>query len=301
MKILITGAGGFVGKRLTQYIAKLGHEVVAIVHSLPAKQDCYFFSEPNITLLEHDLANFNSTLLPSDIDVIFILAQSAYFRDFPEKAEDIYKVNIEANFKLLQWAYSNQVKKIIYASSGGIYGRKYGTLFDEQDMFTLNSPLGFYLSSKLCTEVLLQNYIHLFDSVVIFRPFFIYGPGQRKDMLIMRLIESVKEGIPIILQGQEGLKLNPIYVDDAVRVFAKAIESTGAHIFNLAGPDILTLRRVVEIISEVCNKEAIFTIKNETPADYVGNNERVTKEFKQELTSFSEGISLTMGAEDFYK
>ena len=79
---------------------------------------------------------------------------------------------------------------------------------------------------------MIQGFAPLFQSVVICRPFFIYGPGQKKNMLIARLIESTRNKKPIILKGLEGMLFNPIYVKDAAHAFVQASELIGHWIFS---------------------------------------------------------------------
>ena len=100
MKILITGAGGFVGKRLARHLADKGNEVVAVVRSQSWSTDRNFLSRKNIHVLEVDLLSLDCRQLPTEVDVIYTLAQSAHFREFPEKADDIFAVNVAANFRL---------------------------------------------------------------------------------------------------------------------------------------------------------------------------------------------------------
>ena len=298
MKILITGAGGFLGKRLTQYLARQGHKVIAVIHSMLPVEDRYYFASENVTILPVDLANLDCHTLPSDIEAIYSLAQSSHFRSFPEKAEDIFSVNITANFQLLQWANEVGVEKFIYASSGGIYGGKLNAFFQENDLLAVDSPLGFYLGSKLCAEIIFQNYRHFFQTAIILRPFFIYGAGQRKDMLIARLVEAVKNEQPIHLQGQDGLRMNPIYVNDAVIAFANALQLSDCHVINVAGPDTLTLREIGEIIGQATRRKPVFVQKPGAPVDYVGNIDQAVRKLNQTLTSFADGINLTIAPQN---
>ena len=243
MKILITGAGGFVGKRLAAVLAEVGHEIVALVHSLPPNEDRKYFVSKRINTLEADLTTFALTGLPSGIQGIIALAQSVHFREFPERATEVFDVNVITNLRLLDWAVRSGVRRFVLASSGGIYGwGKLGVQFQETHAFPVSSPLGFYLGSKLCSEIVFQNYAQFFDTAVILRPFFIYGPGQREDMFVARLIKGVREGRPISLQGSHGLKVNPIFVDDAVKAFAAALLLSGAHVVNVAGPEVIPSR-----------------------------------------------------------
>jgi nucleoside-diphosphate-sugar epimerase len=294
MNILVTGASGFVGKRLVQALAERGHQVYGIVRNEPKPEDHSYFVSSGVKLIRIDLAQPSWGTLPENIDTIYALAQSTHFRDFPEKAEDVFAVNITANFHLLQWALKAGVGKFIHVSSGGIYGGKLGKVFREDDSLAVDSPLGFYLGSKLCSEVIFQNYRSFFETAVILRPFFIYGPGQRRDMFISRLIDSVRKGLPLQLQGENGLRVNPTFVDDAVLAFANALDLGGFHIINVAGPDVLPLRRIGEIIGEAVGKRPLFEKMQGTPLDFVANTEQTVSKLKQPMTSFEEGIALTV-------
>lgn len=294
MAILVTGAGGFVGKRLVASLAKTGHDVVALVHSLPTEQDRHYFLSGRVSVIEADLSTLDPTALPGDIDAIIALAQSAYFREFPERAKEVFNVNVLANLRLLDWAVRSGVKKFVLASSGGIYGGKRGAQFLETDEFPVNSPLGFYLGSKLCSEIVFQNYRHLFDSAVIIRPFFIYGPEQRADMFIARIICSVRDGRPVTLQGPDGLKVNPIYVDDAVDAFARALQIGESRTINIAGPDILSLRAVAEMAGRHLGKVPIFEAVRGEPVDYVADIGTARQALMLEPRSFAVGLAETV-------
>ena len=293
-KILITGAGGFVGKRLSKELALQGHEVFALMREIPNQEDMTYFKSELIHIIIHDLENFNPEKLPRNVDKLITLAQSAHFRDFPKKAEEVFRVNTSVNLSLLQWAISNSVKKVVHVSSGGIYGGKFGKIFQENELLSIDTPLGFYLGSKLCSEIIFQNYMNFFETAVILRPFFIYGPGQRKDMLIARLTDSVRKGKQIQLQGESGLRLNPVYVEDAAIVFANSLNLTGKHIINVAGPDILTLKKISEYIGHFLHKEPVFEHKEGDVVDYVGNIEQAVKKLDHPMTSFLTGLEQTL-------
>jgi nucleoside-diphosphate-sugar epimerase len=271
MNILLTGAGGFVGRRLVALLARARHEVLAVVHRPPHEEHREFFDYPTVTVRQLDLAEGDLGLLGRRFDAVIALAQSQYFRDFPERADDIFAVNVAAHLKLLEWSRSRGVKRFIYASSGGIYGSSARVGVAETELLAVDSPLGFYLGSKLCAEVVFQNYRHYFETAAILRPFFIYGPGQRSDMLIPRLIHAVREGTPIRLQGTDGLRVNPIYVDDAAAAFAAALELRGCQVINVAGPETATLRDIGERIGRLLRRAPVFEEAPGAPSDYVAN------------------------------
>ena len=138
--------------------------------------------------------------------------------------------------------------------------------------------------------------MNFFETAVILRPFFIYGPGQRNDMFIARLIESVKSGKSIQLQGEEGLRVNPLYVEDAAVTIANSLDLTGSHIINLAGPDILTLKEVSGIIGQILNRDPIFEYQKGIATDYIGNMEQAVIKLDHPMNPFTQGIEQNIKA-----
>lgn len=271
MRILVTGAGGFVGKRLVQRLADAGHSVLALIHTPTPEVDAAYFARPRVECLTADLETFEPGLLPGGIDAMVLLAQSAHFREFPLRAGQVFNVNVVANLRLLDWAVGVKVKRVVLASSGGIYGGKLGVQFHETDSFPVNSPLGFYLGSKVCSEIVAQNYRQFFESMIIIRPFFIYGPRQRADMFVTRIMQNVRDGREISLQGADGLRVNPIYVDDAVMAFARALERTGNSVVNVAGADMISLRDLALACARHYGREPVFRMVDGDPVDYVAD------------------------------
>lgn len=292
--ILITGAGGFVGQRLARLLAERGRDVVALVQRQPEGAVAARLQHPRIRVEVMDLERPDFARLPNDIEGVVALAQCAHFRDFPRRAGEIFAVNVAAHAALLEWARAIDVRRFVYASSGGVYGPLAPVPVAESHALSIDVPLGFYPGTKLCAEVLSQNYRHFFDTAVILRPFFIYGPGQRPDMLIPRLIESVRSGQAIKLQGRDGLRLNPIYVDDAVEGFAAALEANGHHVLNLGGPDVVTLRAIGELIGGLVGKALKFETTEGVPSDFVGDTTLARGILGAPRVGFPEGIAHTL-------
>lgn len=262
-KILITGASGLLG---THAIAAMGNDyhIHAIVRSLP---------KVPIDGVEYCIVDFSNRWsiqeLPDEIDSIIHLAQSSHYRNFPVMAPDIFNVNIESTARLLDYAYQVGVKSFIYASSGGVYGSG-NRAFDEETQILQPQQLGYYLGSKLCSEILTQNYSKLMN-VVILRFFFMYGPGQTRSMLIPRLIDNIQAGRPITLQGENGLRINPVHVSDSVKVIEKALGLEKSCTINVGGPEILSLRQIGNIIEKQLGTMAIYDVSAGDPQDIIGN------------------------------
>ena len=265
MNILITGGNGLLGRALINKLS-IEHNLYVIIRDLTYSN----YNMENITIIKSDLAYFDVNILPNNIDVVYYLAQSNRFREFPEGADDMFQVNIHAPLKIVEWAMKNNVKKFVYASTGGVYTNPNKPVSEFFDI-NANKKQGFYPDSKLSAEILLKNYTGFFETFVIIRPFFMYGEGQNATMLIPRLINSVKNKLEITLNGKEGIKINPIYIDDAVNSVVKILEIKGEHIINIAGEDIVSLKELVIKIAKILNKEPDFkyndTIQNNLIAD----------------------------------
>ena len=281
-KILITGTTGLLGNHFLNQ-NKLDCEIYAIVRTLPKSQvDHIKYIVTDLT--DPDMIN----MLPDKIDIIIHLAQSDRFRDFPDEALDVFRVNIASTAKLIDFAYRVGAKKFIYASSGGVYGTG-------NDAFHENSPiippgkLGYYLGSKFCSETLASSYSSVMQ-IIILRFFFMYGRGQKKSMLIPRLVENIKNNIPINLQGNNGIRINPIHVNDAVRVLAASIDINSSNVFNIGGAEILSLRDIADIIGNKLNINPIFDIQESVPNDLIGNISSMNERLVPPIIDFEEGI-----------
>ena len=295
MRIVVTGAAGFVGHRLCRVLAGEGHEVTALVHPDSLSRASRVLGESAARVVGVDLAALHAAELPQSADAVITLAQARNFRDFPTRAEETFAVNVLANLRLLQWAAGAGVRVVVHASSGGIYGGRPAGQFHETDLLAVDSPLGFYLGSKLCSEIVLQNFRQLFKTMVILRPFFIYGPDQRKDMFVARMIDSVRSGRSIQLHGSEGLRTNPIFVDDVAIGFARALELEGSHVINVAGPDVITLRALAEMVGAHTGRAPVFEENAGAPVDYVGDTLQAERKLGLRLTPFATGLRTTLG------
>jgi nucleoside-diphosphate-sugar epimerase len=266
-RILITGAAGFIGSRLISTL-RAGHELFGLVRPKPEGE-----RPVGVNWLEHDLSQpLDQARLPDRLDAIIHLAQSRHYREFPEQARDIFDVNIESTFHLLEYARKAGVRCFIFASSGGVYGYSYERFVETDPV----NPLNFYLSSKYTSELLIANYQSFFRTVV-FRFFFVYGAGQR-EMLIPNLVQKVINGERIVIEGDPGLRINPIYIEDAIRAFKPALQLPASALFNVAGDQIVTITELVRLIETVSGKPALIQHQGPNPVgDLVGDNSRLKK------------------------
>lgn len=249
--ILLTGANGLLGRSVSALLKERGLSVFAIVRAAPSNP------VPGVKYIEMDLSKgLDAALLPPQVDVVCHLAQSSRFRDFPEGAPDIFAINVSAVASLLDYAHRSGCSHFIFTSTGGVYANV-GSNIGENSPLNQIPDLGPYLGSKLCGEIIAQSYLTEMH-VTIFRPFFIYGKGQKRHMLLPRLFDRVANGEPVQLQGRDGLVINPTHVEDASAAILASIQKPENTVLNLAGPEILSLRQISELIGHYLGVPPVF-------------------------------------------
>jgi UDP-glucose 4-epimerase len=274
--ILITGSKGLIGEALMNELKlNTSFNVFGVTHSGK--------SAANIIEIDFN-ENWSDSALPEKMDVIVHLAQSEKFRNFPESANEVFEINTRSTLKLLEYARKAGAQKFIYASSGGVYGNS-DTGFNEESPLQLNKDLGFYLTTKFCSELLVENYISYFD-INILRFFFAFGEKQRKNMLIPRLVESIRTKKPITLQGKEGIRINPVYVEDAAKAMLRIIEKPGSYNINIGGSETVSIKQLSELIGKHLNIAPVFEYQNTEVKNLIGDISRM-----KEL--YTPGVALT--------
>ena len=248
-RIVITGGSGLLGS-----------------HLLPRLE-----GEAEVHAYRGDLTQgLDSAALPAKADAVIHLAQSRRFRDFPDSAGEVARINTLAAVDLAHYAAAAGASHFVYASTGGVYAPGPEPLAETAPLADAGA-MGFYAATKLAAERLLAPFAGSF-TLVILRPFFIYGRGQDRSMLIPRLADSVKAGTPIRLAGEDGLRLNPIHASDAAAAVRAALRLDGSHVVNLAGPETLTLREIVEELGRRLGRSARLEVDAEAPcADLIGD------------------------------
>ncbi len=268
MNILITGANGLLGRQICDDCNKNEHNVFGLTHLMP--------SDPlqGVTHLPMDFnSGWRTEDLPEHVDAIIHLAQSPNFRDFPNSALEVFRVNLESTAKLLDYAKNIGVRKFILASSGGLYGIS-GRPHTELSPTSSPDKLDYYLASKLACEMLMLNYSRIFQTIIL-RFFFIYGPRQKKTMLIPRLLDNIKQEKAINLQGADGIRINPIHVADASIAVLASLETDESDIINIAGPDSLSIRQICESMGSVLEIAPKFDIQPGDPTALIGDIQRM--------------------------
>jgi nucleoside-diphosphate-sugar epimerase len=253
VKVLVTGAAGFLADTLVPLLCER-HDVVGLVR---AGDDSPL--DPRAARLPVDLAaGIDAAALPSTVDVVVHLAQSEHFRQFPERAGDIFAVNVAATAALLDYARSAGAQQFVLASTGGVCTPGTDPLPDDAPA----GPSDFYQRSKYAAEVLTAGYEACFSTAIL-RPFFIYGPGQ-SGMLVPNLATRVRRGDEIVVGGDPGMTINPIHVSDAAAAFAAAVTCGESGCWNVAGAERVTISGLVRVLAEFDGTDAV--IRNDAGA-----------------------------------
>jgi nucleoside-diphosphate-sugar epimerase len=285
MIILLTGAGGLIGQSAIHQLSPQHHLVCMVWPPSSMKPS------PQCDIIEHDLTlQLDYLRLPNRIDAVIHLAQSRRFREFPEGAEDVFSVNTHATIQLAEYARKAGAKCFIFASTGGVYASSREKLREVDPVY----PSNFYFSSKYASELLLSAFTPFFK-VAVLRFFFVYGPQQR-NMLIPNLFGKVLKSDQVLIEGKPGLHINPIYVEDAARVFSPILLNSFEGVLNVAGDEVVSMTDLVQLIAEVSGKRANISYKD---AKYVGDLVADNNKMK-EVLGIQPQVSLKQGLSELY-
>lgn len=285
--ILILGGSGFIGKAVISELLKRRYRVIATYNR--NKQ-----SSKDFLNLHWILWDATKEALPNinwnNISAILHLANCSDLHNFPKNARQIYRISIESTFNILDKAYRSKIKRVVIASTGAVLGGN-NTINSE---FNSYSPINFYAASKACAEILVNEYSSIVSTAVL-RFFYPYGNGGER-YLVGRLINNVKKGEEILIEGRNGVIVNPVYLSDLAKGVALALESDAKGIFHLPGLEKISLRGLIELIGKLVGKRPIIkVISQKTPGGHAGFYSRAKKilGYVPEV-SLKEGIERTL-------
>jgi len=265
MKALVTGVAGFIGSHLAERLLDDGHEVVGIDAfteyyrpSLKRLNLETLLQTPHFRLLEADLAQMNIARYIDESDVVFHLAGEPGVRSSWGSGFSTYlRRNILTTQQILEGARGRNLTKFVFASSSSVYGQVERLPVREEDRLRPVSPYGV---SKLAAENLCFAYLHNYDvPTVALRFFTVYGPRQRPDMLISRVITSLREGTPVVLFGTGEQTRDFTYVADAVEATVRAAfsEVVGEAI-NVAGGARTSILQLITELGSLVQKPVVL-------------------------------------------
>ncbi len=283
MRILVTGATGFIGQHLVEKLAPT-HEVYALVRRVPLAP------QPNVHYLCQDLAQpLDVNQLPTQLDAI--IHQAALIET--DGADDTlpFLVNVVGTWRLLAYAATVGVHTFVHASTGGIYGCSPHPLRESD----LPNPMDLYSLTKAQAELAVQAACGKFHKVVL-RYFYPYGIGTPNPIpsYVRRAVRG--EAIEVLASG--GPLLNPLHITDAVELTVQALQLDQSVTVNIAGTQITSFAEIATLAARQVGRQPILQLLPDADAipyyraNLIADTARMQALFKRQPTlSLPEGIA----------
>ncbi|MBE35430.1 MAG: UDP-glucuronate 5-epimerase [Opitutaceae bacterium] len=284
MKVLVTGAAGFIGyhvsKRLadTQSCEVLGVDSLNDYYSVDLKRArlAQLEGHDNFRFVQADFADavaFSGIYNQFKPDYVVHLGAQANVRYSVDNPGDYVQSNLIGFFNVLEAARANPPKHLVFASSSSVYGETAKTPFDEDD--DTSHPLSFYGATKKAGEVMAHSYAHLHGlSLTGLRFFNVYGPWGRPDTAPTLFAQAINEGSSLDLYA-EGKQLRDFtYIDDIVDGVLKTLLYPPAEppippfrIFNIGHHRPMEVILFVRMLEQLMGKEAQLNLLPAQAAD----------------------------------
>ncbi len=268
MKVLVTGAAGFIGSHLAERLIEAGH----VVYCLDRAHPCYLgqaYKQDNChvvtgDLMDHDLAPWFADFKP---DVVFHLAARAGTADSWGNFAAYLRDNVQATDRLLHWCTAGKVPWLVYVSSSSVYGR----IADGDEQASLK-PVSPYGITKLAAENLCRAWCHPphQTELTVIRPFSVYGPRQRPDMFVRIAASKLLDGLPIQVTGHGTQERSLTYVGDMVDALVAVLrhrEWAVGRTFNIGGEVTIPLLEVVGMLERVIGRRVSIEFVPPRPGD----------------------------------
>jgi len=285
MKILVTGAAGFIGFYLSQRLLDAGHQVIG----LDNLNDYYEVSLKRSRLQQlHGLAGFRFVEAPLEdravmealfsaeqFDVVVNLAAQAGVRYSLQNPHAYIDSNIVGFMNVLEGCRHNAVKHLVFASSSSVYGANRTIPFSEHH--STDHPVSLYAATKKSNELMAHTYAHLFALPVTGLRFFtVYGPWGRPDMAYFSFTKAISEGRSIDVFNNGQMQRDFTYIDDIVEGIVRVMDnipsanpswnavspdpsssSAPYRVYNIGNNRPVELGRFIEVIEECLGKKAV--------------------------------------------
>lgn len=300
-RAVVTGVAGFIGSHLADALLRRGSQVIGIDRRTPdgdpmaAENLAGPLARPGFRLVTGELTELDLTSLVGDASTVFHLAAVPGVRSsWGIRFADYLDSNVLATHRLLEACATADVPRMVVASSSSVYGGASGRASREAD---LPMPLSPYGVTKLAAERLAMAYAVRPGSrlsVVALRYFTVYGPRQRPDMAIGRVLRAIRTGDPLCLYGDGTQRRDFTYVDDVVSAtIAAATAPARAEVVNVGGGRSVSMLDVLESAAVVAGQAVPVVRDARQPGDVNVTEADLTK--ARELLGYAPTVPLAEG------
>jgi UDP-glucuronate 4-epimerase len=291
MKILVTGAAGFIGHHVSARLLARGDEVVGLdnfndYYSVALKRDReakLSAEHDGFTSIEADFADEATLARALDgvgFDRIVHLGAQAGVRYSIQNPHAYVRSNLVGHVNLLELARHRGLSHLVYASSSSVYGGNETLPFRVEDR--VDHPLSLYAATKKADELMSETYAHLYRLPLTGLRFFtVYGPWGRPDMAMWLFTRAIFAGEPIQVFGEGNMRRDFTYIDDIVTGVVAALDnppaddgaekaggSRGPHrLYNIGNNRSEELNRMIGLIEQACGRKAERRLMPMQPGD----------------------------------
>lgn len=269
MKVLVTGAAGFIGSHLVDHLIRAGHDVFAIdsftpyyARAVKERNLRYASTSPDLRFAERSVGSLTVTDLHGT-DVVIHLAAQPGVRNSWEDFSTYVRLNLEETNTLADTIVRAGVPRVVFASSSSVYGDAVGYPTVETDRLTPRSPYGV---TKQAGESLWEAYTLANElEVAALRFFTVYGPGQRPDMATQRLISAALSGESFTLFGTGEQRRDFTYISDIVAACVSAATAplhAGLTRLNVGGSGDTSMNDLISLV-ETASGRRISLLRTE--------------------------------------
>lgn len=237
MKILVTGAAGFIGMTTSLRLLARGDEVVGLDNlndyyevSLKENRLKRLTSHANFRFIKLDVgerAGMEALFASEKFDKVIHLAAQAGVRYSIQNPHAYIDSNLVGFTNVLEGCRHNAVQHLVYASSSSVYGGNTKMPFSEHD--SVDHPISLYAATKKANELMAHTYSHLYGLPTTGLRFFtVYGPWGRPDMALFLFTRAILERRPIDVFNHGNMQRDFTYVDDIVEGVIRVVDKTAA-------------------------------------------------------------------------
>ena len=259
MKLLVTGGAGFIGSHLVERLVELGHDVVVIDNLLRGNKIPPELIN-RISFIHGDVRDQKLVeLLVKDVDVIFHFAAVLGVDVVADHPVETMDVEVIGTRNIVNAARKHKVKKILYASTSGIYSHSaivQSALSEEVNV----DPRTSYAMAKRYNEIYLaSHYEESGIDCIALRFFNVYGERQDNRMVIPRFFEQAREGKELTVFGN-GLQTRDFtYIVDVIDACIALLQVDGFHIINIANEKEWTIGELARKIVDITNSSSTIS------------------------------------------